>query len=196
MNRFTKDFWNGRYENLQIGWDTGGPTSPFVELFKTIGNKNLKVLIPGCGFAHEGKHIFDLGFKHVYLLDVSELARDEFLNRNPEFPPENYLIEDFFTHEGAYDLILEQTFFCALEPQYRVDYAKQMHSLLKPGGKLKGVLFDTEFEKNGPPFGGKKKEYENYFKDLFIIKKMEPCFNSIKPRLGNELFINLQKPLN
>ena len=32
---------------------------------------------------------------------------------------------------------------------------QHMHSLLKPGGHLAGVLFNVEFEKEGPPFGEK-----------------------------------------
>ena len=42
-------------------------------------------------------------------------------------------------------------------------------------------------------FGGSKKEYKIIFKNLFNIKKMETCKNSIPQRLGRELFINLEK---
>jgi hypothetical protein len=101
---------------------------------------------------------------------------------------------DFFSHSGSYDLILEQTFFCALEPSLRPKYAQKMFSMLKPGGKLQGLLFNFSLTEVGPPFGGSIAEYIDYFSPLFKINQIEPCHNSIKPRMGNELFIDLEKP--
>ncbi|MBX9448501.1 MAG: hypothetical protein KL787_01740 [Taibaiella sp.] len=100
---------------------------------------------------------------------------------------------DFFEHRGNYDLILEQTFFCALPPGLRENYAKKMQQLLNPGGTLAGVLFHIEFEKAGPPFGGHTREYQKLFDPCFHIHKMEPCYNSIAPRDGHEVFIHLIK---
>jgi hypothetical protein len=95
----------------------------------------------------------------------------------------------FFQHEGQYDLILEQTFFCAINPALRKDYVAKMKTLLMPEGKLVGVLFDKEFDKEGPPFGGCKCEYEPLFKNDFHFKTFEACYNSAKPREGSELFM-------
>ena len=194
MNRFIAEYWEDRYQHHQTGWDTGKPTTPFVEFFKTLDDKNQRILIPGCGHAYEGELLHKLGFKQVILLDLSETAKAEFLERVPGFPAENYLIGDFFAHTNCYDLILEQTFFCALEPELRPKYAQKMNTLLKPGGRLVGLLFTFPLTESGPPFGGSIKEYQQYFEPLFTILKMESCYNSIKPRLGNEVFINLQKP--
>ena len=98
---------------------------------------------------------------------------------------------DFFDLTGKFDLILEQTFFCALDPDVRRNYVIKMHDLLQPKGKLAGLLFGCEFEKAGPPFGGNSDSYHALFQDLFEIQIMEPCYNSIPPRQGNELFIIL-----
>ena len=196
MNRFDQEFWNNRYQNLQIGWDTGGPTTPFVELFKSITDKSISIFIPGCGYGHEGEYLFNLGFKNVTLLDVSPLARKAFLDRVSKFPEDHFINGDFFSHRGAYDLILEQTFFCALEPSLRKIYAQKMFELLNPGGKLQGLLFNFALTEVGPPFGGSAEEYLRYFSPLFSINQLEPCHNSIKPRMGNELFIDLEKPTN
>lgn len=67
-----------------------------------------------------------------------------------------------------------------------------MSELLKPGGKLIGLLFDRIFE-GGPPFGGDKEEYEQLLKTQFTIKTLEPCYNSIQPRAGTELFMIVEK---
>jgi methyl halide transferase len=68
-----------------------------------------------------------------------------------------------------------------------------MKSLLTTGGKLAGVLFDKEFDFEGPPFGGCKCQYEPLFENDFTFKTFEACYNSIKPRAGSELFICLVK---
>ncbi len=111
MNHLNREYWNSRYANNTIGWDAGEPTTPFVSFFKTLENKQLKILIPGCGHAYEGELLFTLGFTNLTLLDVSELARENFLKRVPDFPPEHFLVGDFFELEDHFDLILEQTFF-------------------------------------------------------------------------------------
>ncbi|HMR44032.1 MAG TPA: hypothetical protein PKC40_09370, partial [Saprospiraceae bacterium] len=91
------------------------------------------------------------------------------------------------------DLILEQTFFCAIDPAQRRRYAQKSFELLNSGGRLAGVLFASHFEKPGPPFGGGAAEYRRIFEEFFIIQKLEPAYNSIAPRAGNELFIELLK---
>jgi hypothetical protein len=68
-----------------------------------------------------------------------------------------------------------------------------MKSLLKPNGKLAGLLFQFPLTEVGPPFGGSKEEYLSLFQDDFQIKKLETAHNSIKPREGNELFFIFTK---
>ncbi len=68
-----------------------------------------------------------------------------------------------------------------------------MHELLKPSGKLVGVLFEGELGTQFPPFGGSREEYLSYFQPLFKVLVMEPCYNSIPPRRDKELFFILEK---
>ena len=194
MKKLDAKFWDIRYFEHNTGWDVGHPTTPFIEFTKTLTDKNISILIPGCGHAYEAEMLHNHGFKNITLLDYSNHAREDFLKRVPKFNPEHYLIGDFFKHSGNYDLILEQTFFCALKPQLRQAYAEKMFNLLNQGGRLVGVLFKFPLTEQGPPFGGNKEEYLGYFAKIFDINKLEDCRNSIKPRIGNELFINLQKP--
>ena len=117
---------------------------------------------------------------------------DNFSKRNPDFPKQNLLHQDYFDLHETFDLIIEQTFFCAIDPILRKNYVQQSNKLLKPYGKLVGLLFDFPFE-SGPPFGGNVEEYQSLFAEKFIVAKMNRCYNSINPRLGNELFIELIK---
>jgi copper chaperone CopZ len=102
---------------------------------------------------------------------------------------------DFFKHQGKYDIIIEQTFFCALPPFLRQKYVWKMHHLLADDGILAGLLFNRTFEVS-PPFGGSKKEYELLFKNAFDVIKFETAQNSIAPRTNSELFIEFKKNHN
>jgi methyl halide transferase len=192
-NSFDENYWSSRYLNEETGWDVGEVTFPIKQYLDQLQDHDLKILIPGAGNAYEASYAFDSGFRNVHVLDFAYLPLISFKNKQPHFPSEQIHCEDFFQHPGKYDLIIEQTFFCALDPQLRKTYAVKMHELLKEGGRVVGVLFNRNFEKKGPPFGGLESEYREIFADLFIIEKMETCFNSIPPRAGNELFVSLKK---
>ena len=129
------------------------------------------------------------------MLDYAQAAMVAFGKRNPSFPKENILIEDFFEHVGVYDMIIEQTLFCAIDPLLRQAYAEKVAELLDLGGKLVGLMFNREFE-TGPPFGGDVKEYIRYFDPYFNPISMSECYNSIPERQGNEVFVNLTKSQN
>lgn len=184
-------YWSDRYISGQTGWDTGGPATPLKEYIDQITNKNIAILIPGCGNAYEAAYLAEKGFTNITLIDISAILAQQ-LKEKFAGTGIKVLHGDFFHHTNQYDLILEQTFFCALDPVQRKDYAEKMYALLKPGGKLVGVLFNKNFE-GGPPFGGNADEYRKLFSPLFNIKTMETCYNSIKPREGTELFIILKK---
>jgi methyl halide transferase len=138
-------FWNERYKAGNTGWDIGFPSGPLAELIATLSDKQMKILIPGCGNAYEAELLHQKGFKNVFLLDISPLPLEQFMEKNPDFNRDHLFCDDFFTHKGAYDLILEQTFFCAIDRSLRSDYVSQMHSLLNNNGILAGVLFNKEF---------------------------------------------------
>lgn len=186
-----KDFWNDRYVNQQMGWDIGYPSTPLKEFIDTMEDKRIRILIPGCGNAYEAEYLHQQGFENVFVIDIAPLALEGFSERVPEFPKDHLILGDFFEHEVEYDLILEQTFFCALNPDLRSDYAKKMQELLAPKGKLAGVMFHFELTEKGPPFGGSAEEYRDYFEEYFEIDSLEECKNSIKPRLGKELWVEL-----
>lgn len=186
-----QDFWEGRYQTGETGWDIGYPSTPIKEYIDQLENKDIRVLIPGCGNAYEAEYLFKQGFKNVYLVDISPSALDNFRKRLPEFPKEHLIHEDFFKLEGQFDLILEQTFFCAIDPSLRTNYAKQVKQLLKSGGKLAGLLFGVPLNDDHPPFGGNEAEYRAYFEPYFTVKTMAPAHNSIAPRAERELFVIL-----
>lgn len=188
-----ENFWTHRYLQGATGWDIGSVSPPIYQYLCQIENKSIRVLVSGAGNAYEVATAWNLGFQNVFLLDISPVPIQNFLRKHPDFPSSQVFNEDFFLHQGRYDLILEQTFFCALNPELRKAYVEKMHDLLVPGGKLVGVLFNRQFPFQGPPFGGSEEEYRELFQKKFELVAFEPCHNSIPQRAGSELWINLQK---
>lgn len=184
-------YWTDRYKNKNTGWDIGAPSTPLKTYIDQIEDKSITILIPGAGNAYEAEYLWKLGFKNVNILDISQFPLDNFKSRVSDFPEDQLLCEDFFDHIGRYNLILEQTFFCSFTPhlESRKAYAQKMFELLAPGGILAGLWFNFPLTvESGPPYGGSKDEYLKYFSPLFLSSKLELCYNSIKPREGNELF--------
>lgn len=183
-------YWSSRYQENETGWDIGCCSTPLKEYFEQLDNKSMSILVPGAGFGHEVKYLFDLGFRNVHVVDLAKEPLENLKLNCPDFPENQLHHEDFFEHNGQYDLIVEQTFFCALDLKLRAQYVRKMRELLKPNGKLVGLLFNRDFE-GGPPFGGNVQEYHLLFETQFQNVVINPCYNSIEARKGSEVFINI-----
>ncbi len=188
--------WESRYQSGQTGWDIGHISTPLKAYFDQLEDKSIRILIPGCGNAYEASYLHQKGFKNVFLVDLASSPLEDFASKHPDFPPEHLIHENFFEHQGQYDLMVEQTFFCAIDPQHRAEYAKKTAALLRPQGKLIGLLWSVPLNEDKPPFGGSKEEYHNYFDPFFKYSVFEEAHNSIEPRAGRELFIIAQKKKN
>lgn len=193
MNTFTPEYWDERYLQNETGWDIGHISTPLKEYFDQLLDKDVKILVPGAGNAYEVEYLFHHGFKNTYLLDFSKKGIESFTKRYPDFPVNQIIEGNFFEHSGQYDLVVEQTFFSAISLSTRKKYAQQCFDLLKPGGKLVGLLFAHEFDFEGPPYGGTMEEYQKLFSPLFSIEVLKTAHNSIQPRKDRELFFKLRK---
>jgi methyl halide transferase len=188
----SKNYWNTRYETEQTGWDLKAVSPPLKAYIDQLTDKEIRILIPGCGSGYEARYLATQGFQNVTVIDIAPLAVEIMKKNLSDYQNITVIEGDFFNHAGEYDLILEQTFFCAIDPALRPKYVQKMSELLTTKGKLVGLLFGVQFP-NNPPFGGSKEEYVNLFSDKFLVKTLESCYNSVKPRMGNELFFNFFK---
>jgi SAM-dependent methyltransferase len=181
-------FWNNRYLENQTGWDLGKASPPLMEVIDGIKNKKAKILIPGCGNAYEVDYLLENGFTDITIIDIApklvESLEDKYANNKSV----QLICGDFFEHQATYDVILEQTFFCAIDPELRPQYVTKMSELLGPKGKVLGVLFNRTFEKEGPPFGGNTEEYTTLFEKHFTVNFVAPK-QSIPGREGFEVLI-------
>lgn len=186
-------YWSELYQSGRTGWDIGNISTPLKTCFDQLTDKSIRILIPGSGYAWEAQYLHQQGFTNVFVLDFAIEALDGFRKNNPGFPEKHLICEDFFRHKGKYDLIVEQTFFCALPRENRRKYMSKMHELLHPEGILTGLLFNHEFLTENPPFGGSEAEYLSLFEQNFHLLKFENAMNSIHPRSGRE-FVFVAKP--
>lgn len=185
-------YWDNQYQANTIGWDLGQVAPPIKTYIDTIENKDAQILIPGCGNSYEAVYLLEQGFTNVTVIDIAPTLVQNLKKKFENNKHITLVLGDFFEHQGTYDYIIEQTFFCALPPSMRQKYVWKMHQLLSDHGKLVGLLFNREFEVS-PPFGGTLKEYEKLFYKSFVFNSISLAGNSVSSRANTELFFEFQK---
>ena len=187
------NYWDNRYQENTSRWDLGKVSPPIKAYVDSLTDKSLKILIPGAGNSWEAEYLHQKGFTNVFVVDLAPTPLQNLKKRVPNFPGSHLFQKDFFDLEIKVDLILEQTFFCAINPVLRSKYVEKVHNLLVGNGKIAGLFFDAPLNDDKPPFGGSKKEYETLFSKHFTIQKMENCQISDESRIGRELFFEMIK---
>jgi len=77
--------------------------------------------------------------------------------------------------------------------EFSDDYKNLKKQIDGDKGKLIGLLFNVNFETPGPPFGGNIMEYKALFKERFNLLHFEITNDSIAPRLGSEIWMEMVK---
>lgn len=190
MKDLSPDAWNERYLTRDTPWDLSGPTPEFARLAKD-GIFHGRVLVPGGGRGYDAALLAQAGCE-VHLVDFApaalEAAKAEATRTDAAV---RFHCRDFFElpdlseHRGRYDVILEYTFYCAVDPQLRPAYARAAADLLRPGGLLAALFFPTAMDKEGPPFIVSREEVERLFAPYFELRFEAPQA-SVKPRAGRE----------
>ncbi len=189
-----ESYWENRWVNSETGWDINGPSPAIIDLVLKYCKRSDKILFPGAGSAHDAAYLFnEYGFQNIYICDWAQTPLERFKEQNPTFPKEHILHANYFKLNQSFDFIVEQTFFCAIDPTLRPKYAEKSKEILNPNGVLMGLLFNRNFDIKGPPFGGTQEEYISLFKNLFDIETFEESQKSITPRKGYELIFVFRK---
>lgn len=103
-----------------------------------------------------------------------------------------FVCADFFEFvpEKKFNLIFDYTFFCALDPSMRQQWANKMKELLHEEGELITLMFpvdNTLPRDQGPPFPVSPEIYRSVLEPAGLtLVSLKPCATSIKPRLGRE----------
>lgn len=182
-------FWDTRYESSNTPWDFGGIPADLRAFLKRRLKTKPRLLIPGCGHGHEIRAFADAGYD-VTAIDFSRAAVERArLNAGADLA-DRVILADFFQHDfaaGAFDVIYERTFLCALTPDRREAYRDRVATLLKRGGDLVGYFYYKEPDlAAGPPYGFAWGTSDELFGRHFILTKDVPVNDSLPIFAGRE----------
>ena len=126
--------------------------------------------MPGCGRGYAVAALANAGFQTtgMELSETAAAAARQYLaseaaapsaalRRGETFCPlftASVTVGDFFACEaaGAYSLVFDSTFLCAIPPAWRDRWAAQMAKLIKPGGQIVLNVFPIGDHEGGPPY--------------------------------------------
>ncbi len=182
-------FWGERYQRGELNWDLGEPSPPFRRLHDDGIITPCRVAVPGCGSGWEVSWLAANGYR-VTGIDFAPEAIGHTRRRLADDGLEAELVcADLFdlpeTLAGRFDLVLEQTCFCAIDPTRRVDYVAAVHGLLTPGGRLV-ALFYGHGKEGGPPFTTTPDEVRALFSGCFRVDSLAVTPHSHERRRGEE----------
>jgi SAM-dependent methyltransferase len=168
-----KQGWKSLWAKEITPWNIGTPAPPLQELVEKYnllaGQSGLRALVPGCG---QG---FDVTFlakqpqvSYACGVDLSPLAIQQARNiaGQQNLPTEvaqkiEFCDLDFFSWQPdqKFNLVLDYTFLCAIDPSLRNEWSAQMSRLISPGGFLITIMYPLSDHTDGPPFALSITEY-------------------------------------
>ena len=175
------DYWRGRWDRGETGWDLGGPCPVFVELIGSDRAPPLegRLAFPGCGQGHDVTLFRDHGYDAVGF---------DFAREGDEPPIERLDVFELGTkYPAVFDTVVEYTCYCAIDPARRAEYSDAVFAALKPGGLLVALMFPMrEQDGSGPPFGVEEHEIGGVFGRGMEMLSVETPTSSVEARLGKE----------
>lgn len=184
-------YWQERYLQADTNWDLGGPTPVFQQLRSDFPGG--RVLIPGAGRGYDAIAYAAAGFQ-VTTVDLAPAAVAATRALARAAGVEVRALEgDFFALQEAFDLVLEQTFLCALEPTLRDRYFAHLARVIRPGGLLCALVFPTHMDGAGPPFVVRPADFHAGLSEGFTCLREEAHPATIKPRAGREVLMVWQR---
>ena len=193
---YSREDWEKHYQSEDLGWDLGKVSPPFLSLWKEQNLVPCNTIIPGCGRGHEAVFLAENGFRVTavdYCNGAVNALRKSIADKGLEC---DILHQDFFdldsSHDSSYELMLEQTFFCAISPSQRKLYVETAHRILKFGGLLLGLFYETNAE-GGPPFNTTRSDILHHFCDRFMVQSLEKTLLSDEQRKNKEWLGFLKK---
>ena len=188
--------WERHYEEKDLRWDLNEVAPPFTHLWQERKIPPCNAIVPGCGAGHEVIFLAEQGFYVTavdYTLGATKLLKENLGKKNLMG---EVLRQDFFKleikHNESFDLMLEHTFFCAINPDKRQMYVETAGRILKPEGLLVGLFYETN-EEGGPPFNTQKKDIEKNFSGQFSVESLSKTPHSAEQRKGKEWLAILKR---
>ena len=170
------NFWEKRWLNGQTGWHNAEVNANLVKHSSTVFTKdNPSILVPLCGKSMDMQWLQEQG-ANITGVDLARQALHEYFeDRNQEFTEGSQSGLTYYSSTNpisdslqlfhanifdvrpnafkAFDAIYDRAALVALLPEQREQYAQHCLSLLKPGGTILLITYDSPVEDDqGPPF--------------------------------------------
>jgi methyl halide transferase len=200
----TAAFWEALYAEGKDGWELGGPAPP-LDAWLDAGGRfapgdasgPARVAVPGAGRGHDarslarrGHRVWGFDFAPAAVTAAAALARREGVTVS-------YEQRDIFTigaeYAAFFDGVWEYTCFCAIDPRRREEYARLVHSILRPGGTLLACFYPLRDGEDGPPFPVSPLEIERVLAPGFRILDSGPPAASAARREGLEWLVRAER---
>ena len=198
INSSMPEYWEKSYQSGDMGWDLGGPTPIFDDWIQYQAD-SLSICILGAGNGWDAINFAEKGH-NVTAVDFAESAIDNMhTSAQSKGVQINIVHSDIFDlcklFNHTFDIVLEYTCFCAIDPARRMDYVRMTNQILKPDGKLVALLFpiDKDINDDGPPFAVDLDSTISLFLKYFILDTKEIPSLSIERRNGREVFVIFKK---
>ena len=167
--------WEARWQAGDAPWDLGR-APPALEALAASCPAPLRVFVPGAGRGHDAVAWARHGHG-VTALDIAPTAVAEGRALAAEAGVEiEWLCGDLFDLPGhlhrQYDVVWEQTCFCAIEPARRPDYVAAVASLLGEGGTLRALLWNHG-KGGGPPFDVAPEHARSALAAHFLVQRID-----------------------
>lgn len=178
--------WQSCYDAGVTNWDLGGPAPPLVRGAAALAP--CRAVVVGCGKGHDALALAERGFR-VTAVDFAPgaIAAARKAARARKLDVE-VLEADVLALPGSHepwDLWVEHTCFCAIEPRERKAYVEAAARSLVPRGRLL-ALFHAHPRPGGPPYGSNPEEIRRLFLEKFELESFELEPSDSHPRRAGE----------
>ncbi|MBS2029334.1 MAG: methyltransferase domain-containing protein [Deltaproteobacteria bacterium] len=181
------DDWEQRYREQTTQWDLGEPAPPLVRASSLL--TPVRTVVVGCGTGQDALSLASRGFDVTGVDFAPSAVRIATESAAKRKLTARFIQADVLTLPGEnapWDLWVEHTCFCAIDPSQRDAYVEAAHRSIAPNGKLL-ALFYAHKREGGPPFATTRAEVEKRFGARFELVSMEVPPDSIERRRGEEL---------
>lgn len=185
--------WEEHWQNADTPWDLGGSPPALTEALRSgllPTPAGSRALVPGCGSGWDVFTLAEAGFNTTGLeIAPTAAAKVNAAIEERGLPNARCDVADFFSWEPEpFDLMWDYTFCCAIDPEQRPAWAKQVAAIIRPGGILAALLFPQQrITPEGAPHPLPPEEIEALLRPNFEKLHLAPPKASGPGREGNEL---------
>lgn len=177
-----KRFWEQAWEDGRTRFHRDEVNSTLIEFAPKFFSPGARVLVPLCGKSIDLLWLATRGYG-VTGVEIAHQPIQEFIQENQlegQWQEKRYQVkgqrltifeQDFFHHDGRYDVIYDRACLVALPHDLRKRMSERYHELLMPEGKIL-LLTIVHNNEGGPPFSVTEDEVQVLFAKKFTIKKI------------------------